>query len=223
MSTGSHKGSGFERWQCRFLSLWWSAGEDPDVFWRNRTRKKKGMELLQYGDVMAAKPEGMQFTEVFNVELKKGYSKRGRKGHRLVPWDLLDTIDYVETKARKQPRSSVVIMDFWQQCSRDARLSNRLPMLIFQRDYHVAVVCMRVSDVINMASTGCTSKTFTSVMDDLHAMPCVYMNEPGAVDNSSSSLLVFYRQESFFEWLKPAWVRKYHKKWVDRYKMKRRR
>lgn len=80
---GRGKGSQFERDLCRLLSLWWTAGEREDVFWRtsqsggrSTTRAKKGKKTFgQCGDIQATDPIGRPLLEVVTIEAKKGYNK----------------------------------------------------------------------------------------------------------------------------------------------------
>ena len=134
------KGESFERQISRQLSLWWSKGSDADIFWRNRTRKtiRTPNAERQLGDLKADKPEGMILTSIFNIELKTGYSKT-KKGTKVknIPWDLLDLIDGKQHK----------FLEFWEQTTTDAHISNRFPMLIFKRDYHAPVITLRKDDL----------------------------------------------------------------------------
>jgi len=78
----SGKGSQFERDVCRQLSLWWSEGENDDVFWRTSqsggratTRAKSGKKTRgQEGDIAATDPSGFVMTKLFTMELKRGYN-----------------------------------------------------------------------------------------------------------------------------------------------------
>lgn len=82
--TKSHaKGSNFERDIARELGLWWSFGEDDDVFYRSVTsgaratvRMRKGKHTRgQYGDITPViGKSGHQFTDLVTVELKFGYA-----------------------------------------------------------------------------------------------------------------------------------------------------
>lgn len=73
---GSHKGSKFEREVCRDLSLWFSGGEDPDIFWRSQASgaraTKRGDKTLSHaaGDISASKPIGNYLTRAFFIECK---------------------------------------------------------------------------------------------------------------------------------------------------------
>ena len=132
------KGQDFERQVCRTLSLWWTDGEDADVFWRNRVRSTKQSPDAkhQLGDVTALKTVGAPLVERFSIEIKTGYSKT-KKGTRTknIPWDLLDLLD-----GKKDGKKT--LLEFWAQCTKDAEISKRIPLLIFKRDFHQPVVCI---------------------------------------------------------------------------------
>ncbi len=186
---GNEKGGGFEREQCRYLSLWWTGGERDDVFWRNRTRatSKSPDVRHQLGDIVAVDPVGAPFVSVFNVELKTGYSKT-KKGKRVknIPWDVLDIID------GKGDLETKVLIQFWQQACRDAELSNRTPMLICKRDYHRPIVCVSKSD-LHIFSDYCGGIAFPTIEVKI-LLPFDYS-------------LVLAEREAFFEWLTPNSVK----------------
>jgi len=146
MPLGQQKGSAFERKTAREISLWLSKGESSDWVWKNRVKKSKMSPEKRYqlGDLSAVHTGAVFFFELFSLELKIGYSQktdRAFKGY--LPWDILDNIDVRNSKNNYLPI-------FWEQCERDAVLSERIPMLIFQRDYRVPVVCMYFSDALKV-------------------------------------------------------------------------
>lgn len=75
---GKRKGSAFERWCCKQLSLWVSNGKRHDIFWRSAmsggraTVALKTGNLLrrQAGDISAVAPEGHVLTGKFFIECK---------------------------------------------------------------------------------------------------------------------------------------------------------
>lgn len=81
MTNGAKKGSSYEREICKKLSLWWTYGEDDDVFWRTAGsgaratgRRKQGKKTFgQDGDIQATNPIGQPFVDLFAVEIKRGY------------------------------------------------------------------------------------------------------------------------------------------------------
>ena len=185
---GKSKGDSFERETCRALSLWWTDGERDDVLWRNRTRvtSKTPNAERQLGDVAATHTIALPFIEVFNVELKTGYSKtkKGTK-HKIIPWDLLDLID----------GKGKVFLEFWHQTQSDAILSKRFPMLIFKRDYHTPVVVMRRTDMFVLdgyqGPVGCKNLSVLNVW----------------YEGMDFGPLDLYPFEKFFSWLRPQTVK----------------
>jgi len=185
------KGDDFERDQCRFLSLWWTKGARDDIFWRNRRHRtiKDPTGRHQLGDITALQPEGIPFVEIFNVELKTGYSKT-KKGKRVknIPWDVLDLIDHTGSEPQDP-----VLLRFWEQTYKDASLSKRLPLLIFKRDYHVPVVCIEEG-------------TLRSLIPRLEEP-----SYPRVQFSRDDIALVMFREEHFFSWLTPEVVKEIHR------------
>jgi hypothetical protein len=199
--SGSSKGAANERDECRYLSLWWTQDLDEredDVFWRNRVKvtSKTPSAEKQLGDMTCLKTIGLAFLETFNVEHKIGYSKK--KKDKKVRWDLLETID------SKILDDNLVLLKFWKQCEDDAILSNRIPLLIFQRDRYQPVVCI---DAIHF-----------SPFFEILGMP--QMRRLMFVDYKSSLRLTLFRRDDFFEWLTPESVRLVHKQWIHRGKIR---
>lgn len=207
----SSKGQEFEREQSRFLSLWWTDGQKDDIFWRNRVKvtSKTPNAERQLGDLTAFHTIGLPFVEMFNIELKSGYSKtrfkqakkandernkkRFEKGKepialsvKNVPWDLLDIID------GKSIDDNLEILNFWRQCESDAKLSNRIPLLIFKRDFHLPVVCIQKT-------------TFHDIFDYQGQSIIRFINLFLGDD-----FLTFYRHSDFFEWLNPETIKIIH-------------
>jgi hypothetical protein len=185
------KGDQFERDQSRLLSLWFTDGERDDIFWRRRVRRTRESPdgKHQLGDLASDDPVGFPLTKLFNIELKSGYSK-SRKGKTVknIPWDLLDIIDYGEGRSKRDP--NFVLLDFWKQTSLDAELSGRIPLLIFHRDYHSAVVCVEMNTLL--------------LIEDhvgLPKFPTVWLNL-----SDYGTRLVFVREEFFLSWLRPEVV-----------------
>lgn len=190
------KGDDFERDQCRFLSLWWTSGKAHDVFWRNRRRKRSNVNSsLQLGDLGTTDPLGVAFVSMWNVEFKTGYSKtkRGKK-IKNVPWDLLDLID---GRSEDKP-----ILRFWEQTLRDSLESERIPLLIFKRDYRTPSVCINVKTYLDIVSYN-ANKYFENNF-------CVY----GMPDNKAS--LMFFGRDEFFEYFQPRVV---HRMLIDKKKL----
>lgn len=201
----SDKGAAFEREESRFLSLWWSGQQKDDIFWRNRTRitSKTINAERQCGDLQAFHTDGLPFAEVFNVELKAGYSTKKtdstnkkvaagkaikKQTVRNVPWDLLSVID------SKTVDDNLVILNFWYQCESDAEKSGRIPLLIFKRDFHSPVVVIQPLD-------------FREIENYAGILPGRSLS---LVDRNIGLKLSLYRHEDFFEWLRPSAVLTFH-------------
>ena len=142
MSRGNAKGGSFERLICRQLSLWWTNGERDDVFWRNRVKvtSKTPNAERQLGDISALHTIGLSFIETINVEMKCGYGKK--KGKAAPSWGVLGLID--------SNQEEHLLQKFWNQCITDANLSNRIPWLIFKRDFREPVICIRKRDLLRL-------------------------------------------------------------------------
>jgi len=188
------KGENFEREICRVLSSWWTNHERDDIFWRSRLRrtKKSPNARHQLGDLRADDPRGFPLIDVFNIELKCGYSKnRSGKKVRNVPWDVLDLIDY--TGASKTNS----LLHFWNQTLTDATISSRIPLLIFKRDYHVPVVCMYFSTFLTLKEY---VGEFTS---------------PSIKVTYGDNDLIMIRLSQFLDWLTPEVVIQIWKKFNE--------
>jgi hypothetical protein len=138
----------------------------------------------QLGDVTATHTIALPFIEVFNVELKTGYSKtKAGKKHRIIPWDLLDLID----------GKGQTLLEFWEQTEEDAIRSERIPMLIFKRDYHTPVVCLFRKDI--------------DELEDINGDCAVYPNLTLSLDSFYTRTISLYNFSDFFEWLCPETVK----------------
>ena len=115
----SSKGGTFERDVCKLLSKWIQGTEKPYIFWRGRgsggvfTQDITSGEDFA-GDIYLVRPEGKFMVDAFSIECKNGYPKA--------------TIDYHLKYNKSDP-----IREFWRQCTNDARLTNRLPLLIYKK------------------------------------------------------------------------------------------
>lgn len=172
----NNKGSNFERDVCRQLSLWWTKGENNDVFWRNpirATRQVKKAEM-QLGDIQATDECSQPLTSIILIECKAGYSiKRTKKKTdttkskvRNVPWDLLDTID--------GKQGECVILKFWSQTVKEAKLANKAPVLIFKRDFHTPVIV--IDNGLYYSLEGATWEGGVSLINTL---PCICFTGEG--------------------------------------------
>jgi hypothetical protein len=143
------KGGSAEREISVLLSLWWTNGERDDVFYRTNAsgarftnRKKSGKDTAgQGGDICAQDPIGKPLEDAWSIECKSGYGgKRKVKVEGKVVkkiqkrWDVIDLLD--------SKQKETAIEEMWGQCTRDALLTNRKPVLIFrrnQREFCIAI------------------------------------------------------------------------------------
>ena len=187
------KGQDFERQVCRTLSLWWTDGEDADVFWRNRVRSTKESPDAkhQLGDVTALKAIGAPLVERFSIEIKTGYSKT-KKGLRTrnIPWDLLDLLD-----GKKDGKKT--LLEFWAQCMKDAELSSKRPLLIFKRDFHEPVICLESSMVALI-------EEWVGLLD---SDSLIYSRDRSG-RSEANLLLVLFRLEDFLNTVTPEVIRR---------------
>lgn len=72
---GKRKGSSFERYIAKQLSLWISKGIRNDIFWRTHSSGSLGTvgkRRLEYGDIMAIDDAGKPLTDKYNIECRHG-------------------------------------------------------------------------------------------------------------------------------------------------------
>jgi len=145
------KGGSFEREVSELLSKWWTNNERDDIFGRSdgsgsrfTSRRKSGKDTAnQAGDVTFTDSIGESLIKSWNIECKTGYGGKEKiKDSAGVViksiqyrWDLLDLID----SSQKQ----TVFEMMWEQCFRDALLSNREPVLIFRRNQRKTCIAIQ--------------------------------------------------------------------------------
>jgi len=115
----SAKGGQFERQICKYLSKWIQGTEKPYIFWRGRgsggvfTQDISAGEDFA-GDIYLVRPNGKFLSDRFSIECKNGYPSA--------------SIDYHLKYNKSDP-----LLAFWEQCTNDAMLTNRFPMLIYKK------------------------------------------------------------------------------------------
>lgn len=123
MANGKIKGSNYERKISKELSLWISDNKFDDLFWRTHgsggrftTRNKKNLTLEgQAGDITSTRSGiSEEFLKVFCVEIK--FYKD------INIWGLIT-------------KSNAGLLEFWEQASKQAKQSRRLPILIVKENY----------------------------------------------------------------------------------------
>ena len=154
-SQKSGKGSGFERDVCSKLSLWWTDGRRDDVFWRSAgsgaratTRSKRGRQTVnQHGDITAVDPVGASLTDLFSIEIKRGYNVS-------TVHDLLD---------RSLSAAELDYERWIVNAMRDCRSAGAAGwLLIAKRDRHEAMIWMEAL----------TMGLFDQIGVDLQIPPC---------------------------------------------------
>ena len=110
------KGGQWERDFCRYLSLWWSKGEDEDIFWRTASSGGKATVNqnlpTQLGDVTNIKPEGQELITKFVFELKH-YNYKG-----------LDWLPLLDQKGN--------IYGWWEKLCAEAKPYDKIPFLVIK-------------------------------------------------------------------------------------------
>jgi len=139
------KGGNFEREIAKELSLWYSKGKRDDLIWRTHgsggraTQRAKSDKdtKYQHGDLTFSDPCVKELFDVFNFELKTGYSRKTKKksgNERITNWCILDLID--------SKQKICVFEEMWRQAERDAKKSKRIPILIFRRPMKSPCIAM---------------------------------------------------------------------------------
>lgn len=152
------KGQAFEREICSRLSRWWTDGRRDDVFWRSAgsgaratSRGRRGKQTAnQHGDVAAVDPCGAVLTDLFVIELKRGYNSS-------TVHDLLD---------RREGAAEQTYERWIKHAMEDVRAAGAAGwLLIVRRDRHEAMIWMDVS----------TRMLFDQIGVDLRVDPCCTM------------------------------------------------
>lgn len=172
----SAKGGTFEREICKYLSKWIQGTEKPYIFWRGRgsggvfTQDISSGEDFA-GDIYLVRPEGKFLSDRFSIECKNGYPKA--------------SIDY-HLKYNKADH----IRGFWQQCTQDAMLTNRRPMLIYKKLG------------IKPTFVGIDHITFCELGELLYGLRYIHLN----YGNVEPDLYLFGLGE-FFEYISPEAIK----------------
>lgn len=115
----SSKGSAFERELSRILTVWVSGQENPVLFWRVPasggclTRNINIGEAFS-GDIRSLHPDADWVTQIFSIEAKNGYPAASFDKHL-------------------KDNKTDDIKSFWSQASRDAKIVNKIPLLIYRK------------------------------------------------------------------------------------------
>jgi hypothetical protein len=134
---GKAKGASFERDICRQLSLWVSAGQQEDVFWRSAmsggrstVAHAKGKRMAaQAGDISCIHHIGSKLTDRFLLECKN--------------YKDLNIAGLITGKGN--------LIDFWNQTFHEAKRYDKLPFLIAKQNRMPTLICLSVDGVLLFA------------------------------------------------------------------------
>ena len=139
-------GKTFEWKICKQLSLALTKGLRKDIFvptigsGAQNTVNKRNDQIIEHqtGDITFNDPIGKPLIDKWSIEAKKGYGKKRKTQTGLIKssWCILDIFD----SQQKCPK----LLEFWEQCIRDASESNKLPVLIFERNNRSTCICINL-------------------------------------------------------------------------------
>lgn len=111
---GKAKGSSFERFYAKKISLWITDGKRDDAVWRSSNSGGKATVTesdTQCGDLVPTRPEAQSFFDRFSLELKN-----------------YKAIDFLHFN-----KENFILYKWWEQASGDAKRSgDKHPLLIFR-------------------------------------------------------------------------------------------
>lgn len=119
MGNSKAKGSAFEREISKRLTLWLTGQKKELAFWRSSGSGatftlNKGATREMSGDISGITSDAIKICNLINFELKNGYSEAS--------FDVF-------LKNNKND----CLKSFWQQSCRDAKLTNKEPLVIFRK------------------------------------------------------------------------------------------
>ncbi len=133
---GKAKGSSFERYALKRLSLWVSDGKRDDLFWRSATsgaratfqlRTKGIINLTQSGDLTAIDPAGFPFASQALVEFK--HLKRLQISEGLI-------------------KGTGSLAQFWKRACADAKTYGKQPVLIARQNMLPTLLIVRSDSIL---------------------------------------------------------------------------
>ena len=138
---GKTKGGNFEREICRKLSLWISAGERDDLFWRSSLSggratvafKKGKQNLTQCGDISSIHPDGNVLTDRYLISCKF-YSDLKLEGAML--------------------GNKGGISQFWEECVAEAKRYGKQPILVAKQNNTRPFICLNAKGAANFGVNG---------------------------------------------------------------------
>ena len=201
---GKAKGSAFERDICRTLTEYVTGNKRPEVFWRTAgsggkasIERKLGIKnAIMAGDICCVNPrkkKAVAFTSVFSVECKfyKSFS--------------FDSLLLQEKN---------LVLNWWFKCVKEARASDKQPLLIFKKNNYPAFVAIFKSfydEIIELSKDKKIPKLEQHVLRTM------------TIDYPYGSPVVICKMDDFFRWFTPYKILKYREYWVDANKPKKKK
>lgn len=182
-----NKGSSFERRVSKQLSLWWSQGEDDNIFWRsissgamatNRSKQGKATNAA-YGDITYLEPSGEPLLRVFTFELKK-YSS-------------LDMMTLIDGK------STGLLGKFWEKLLKECQEAKKAgwgasPAMVTSRNNRIPLMTIDYKMYLKLTDYCGAVK---------ESLPMVAIRQNGFVTQT-------IRLRDFFDWVDPMVIRTLH-------------
>jgi hypothetical protein len=174
---GANKGSEFERYICKQLTIWLTGNKKPYAFWRMpasgalATIDSLNNDLS--GDVVGITPEAQRITSGFSIEIKTGYPRTNF-------WQLFKN------------NKNYDLRDFWQQCVGDAEKAGKKPMLIYRKKGQAVIVGITVTDMTDFG-------IFSIVPELLNTVPYLSVN----FGKLPLPMVCFYDMTTFFKLVTP--------------------
>jgi hypothetical protein len=186
------KGGSFELEVAKKLSLWLTDNKRDDLVCRTdtsggratvRTKAKKETNKYLYGDLKHSDDLAKPLFDKWSIECKTGYATKSKLKdgtNKIVNWDVLDLLD----SKQKTP----TLWQMWFQCTIDASLSKRQPILIFRRNLRSVCVVITLNYFLSlMKYFGYTKLSKIEVM-----IPDMY--EP-------NNKIIIMRFDDFLSWV----------------------
>ena len=177
------KGGSFEGEMSKEFSLYLTHMKTEDGVWRTEssgaraTQKQKAKQKLirpdMFGDITYTVPETKYWFDIFSIECKTGYAKKGKitkkQSTTVTMWSLLDLIDSQQMMTE--------FHKFWNQCLNDAINSNREPILIFRRNRRSPCIAMH-NDIFAgfIGRFGMFPSNYMNVNGDFCYLPVTVLN-----------------------------------------------
>ena len=176
--TSKNKGSAFERFLGRELSLWWTNGEDRNIFMRsassgawNTMHRNEGVSA-HAGDIEAADRKGKLFTDKVMVEAK---------------WYKSEQSLLFEVLLSKRSQ----ILEWWTKCELEATDMRKIPLLVVKFNYQIPFIVLPNYFYSEIYKTYGDPPIKSHLMAELNFDDTVY------------KYIVIMRFDNFLNWCKP--------------------